>query len=131
MSAKKIGRPLKEIDWHQFDKLCEIQCTLREIAAWFECSEDTIERAVLREFKQSFAEHYDQKAVKGKISLRRKQFQVAMSGDRVLLIWLGKQLLNQTEKQHVVTTDETEKSKSQELEASIRQTLTSILKEQK
>ena len=129
--ARGVGRPQKEIDWHEFDKLCEIQCTLREIAAWFECSEDTIERRVEKTHGVKFAEYFDQKAVTGKISLRRKQFQVAMGGDRVMLIWLGKQLLNQTEKQHVVTTDETEKSKSQELEASIRQTLTSILKEQK
>jgi hypothetical protein len=129
--ARSVGRPQIEIDWTEFDKLCEIQCTLREISEWFKCSEDTIERAVQRKHGVNFAEYYGQSSVKGKISLRRKQFQVAMSGDRTLLIWLGKQLLNQTEKQHLVTIDETDKHKSEELTQSIKTTLNSILKEQK
>lgn len=93
----KRGPKLTPIDWTQFNKLCEMQCTLREFASWFDCSEDTIERAVLREHKQKFADYYRQKAGRGKIALRRKQFEVAMSGDRVMLIWLGKQYLNQSD----------------------------------
>lgn len=92
------GRPRKEINWPEFDKLCELQCTLNEIASWFECSPDTIERAVKREYKTNFAEYYSQKAEKGKISLRRKQWQVALSGDKTMLIWLGKQYLDQRER---------------------------------
>ena len=38
---RKIGRPLKEIDKVQFEKLCNLQCTLLEIAGFFNCSDDT------------------------------------------------------------------------------------------
>lgn len=90
---KKTGRPLKEIDWVQFEKLCGIHCTLTEIASWFTCSEDTIERAVLRHYQQPFAEIYRQKQSLGKISLRRKMFEMAMSGSVPLLIWMSKNTL--------------------------------------
>lgn len=93
-----MARPRVEIDWDQFDKLCVIQATLAEIASWFSCSEDTIERAVKRKHKVGFAEYFAQKAGKGRISLRRKQFEMAQSGDRTMLIWLGKQYLKQSEK---------------------------------
>ncbi len=102
---KKRGPKLTPIVWEEFDKLCSIHCTLREIAGWFDCSEDTIERAVVRDKGLKFAEYYEQKASNGKVSLRRKMFQMAMDGDRTMLIWLSKQHLGMSEKQdqkHVV-----------------------------
>lgn len=94
----KMGRPVKEIDWEEFDKLCGMQCTLREIAGWFQVSEDTIERRVKEEYKETFAEHYSKRSSTGKVALRRKQFDVAMKGHPTLLIWLGKQYLEQKDK---------------------------------
>lgn len=94
----KAGRPLIEIDWVEFDKLCTIQCTLREIAGWFNCSEDTIERAVKREKKIDFADYFEQKRGKGKIALRRQLYQRALEGNTALLIWLSKQYLGMSEK---------------------------------
>lgn len=94
----KGGRPIIEIDWEEMDKLCGMQCTLGEISAWFNCSEDTIERACKREKKVGFAEYFKQKREKGCISLRRKQFEVAMSGNVTMLIFLGKQYLQQSDK---------------------------------
>jgi hypothetical protein len=94
----KGGRPRLEIDWDEFDKLAILQCTLKEIAAWFKVSEDTIERRVKEKHNKSFAEHLDQRRCPGKTSLRRKQFQVAMSGNVSMLIWLGKQWLGQSDK---------------------------------
>jgi hypothetical protein len=93
-----MGRPRKEINWTALDKLCHIQCTLSEIAGYHECSEDTIERAIKREKGVTFAEYYKTKSMGGKISLRRKQFQVAIDGDKGMLIWLGKQYLGQKER---------------------------------
>jgi hypothetical protein len=94
-----MARPRIQINWEDFDKLCVMQATLTEIAAWFECSVDTIERAVKREKKMSFAEYFASKKGRGKISLRRRQYEVAMSGNVSMLIWLGKQYLDQSEKQ--------------------------------
>ena len=53
-----MARPQIEIDWKQFNKLCAIQCTKAELAEWFNCSEDTISRAVKRKYKMSFADLY-------------------------------------------------------------------------
>jgi hypothetical protein len=93
----KGGRPPIEIDWEEFDKLLLIHATLREVAGWFNCSEDTIERAVLKKFGMGFADYKDQKGAKGKISIRRKQFQTAMDGNIAMLIWLGKNWLGQSD----------------------------------
>lgn len=96
-----MARPRIKIDWEQFDKLCHIQCTLKEIANWFKCSEDTIERACEREKHKGFAEYYSERSSSGKIALRRKMYEMAMSGDRTLCIWLSKQYLGMTEKQEI------------------------------
>ena len=94
------GRPKIEIDEEQFKGLCSIQCTLAEIAGWFKCSEDTIERWCKRELKMSFAEAYKKFSVGGKISLRRNQFRMA-EHNPTMAIWLGKQYLGQKEQQEV------------------------------
>jgi len=93
----KMGRPRIDINWEEFDKLCELHCTLVEIAGWFDCSEDTIERAVKREKCMTYAEYFKKKSAKGKISLRRKQYQVANEGNTSMLIWLGKNWLGQAD----------------------------------
>ena len=41
-----MGRPRKEINETEFAKLCRLQCTLIEIADFFDCSEDTIQNWV-------------------------------------------------------------------------------------
>lgn len=94
---KKMGRPVIEINWVEFDKLCLIQCTLTELAAYFDCSEDKIENAVKEQKGRTFSEYYNAKRGFGKVSLRRRQFQAAMAGDKTMLVWLGKQYLGQGE----------------------------------
>lgn len=96
------GRPRKRIDRKQFENLCGLQCTLEEIAYFFDCSEDTIERWCKREYKINFAEVFKKKSSAGKISLRRTQFKLAEKST-AMAIWLGKQYLGQTEKIEVET----------------------------
>lgn len=97
MSKRKVGRPLIEIDWKEFDKLCELQCTQEEIASFFDCSVDTIDRAVKRTHHVNFAEYFAQKRQKGKISLRRKLWEMA-NKNVTMQIWLSKQHLGFTDK---------------------------------
>lgn len=97
---KIMARPRIEIDREQFQKLCAIQCTLSEIASWFKCSEDTIERWCQREFKMHFAEAFKTYSADGKISLRRTQFKMA-EHNCSMAIWLGKQYLGQKEQQEI------------------------------
>lgn len=92
----KAGRPRKEIDKDTFEKLCSIMCTLDEIAAFFDCSEDTIERFCKREYKQKFADVSKQKQNFGKISLRRSQFQLAKK-NVAMNIFLSKNYLGMSD----------------------------------
>lgn len=97
----RTGRPKVKIDWEQFDKLCYLQCTIAEIAHFFDCSHDTIERAVKREKKMTFASYYSIKKEGGRIAVRRKQYQIMESGNVAMAIWLGKQILGQRDKQEI------------------------------
>ena len=45
----------------------------------------------------SFTEYMQQKKSRGNSILREKQYDVALEGDKSLLIWLGKQRLKQRE----------------------------------
>lgn len=92
-----MARPRIEIDEENFRKLCGLQCTLTEIASFFGCSEDTIERWCKRELKTSFAEAFKKYSASGKISLRRWQFKMA-EHNVSMAIFLGKNWLGQTDK---------------------------------
>lgn len=94
--SKRMGRPPKQIDKEQFEKLCLLQCTEEEIAGWFDCSVDTIERWVKREYAATFAEIYAKYKEKGRISIRRAQFKL-MQTSAPVAIWMGKQYLGQRE----------------------------------
>lgn len=93
--TKKMGRPKVSVDWDEFEKLCAMQCTLKEIATWFNCSESTLVRRCKEEKKTTFEGYYKKHSEAGRISLRRAQLQYAMKGNASLLIFLGKQYLGQ------------------------------------
>lgn len=89
-----MGRPRKEISKENFEKLCGLMCTLEEIAGFFDCSEDTIERWCKRTYKNTFAETFKNYSGRGKISLRRNQFELSKKS-AAMAIFLGKQYLGQ------------------------------------
>jgi len=99
----KAGRPRKEINWDQFEKLCHLHCTLEEICGILDISSDTLERGCKKKYKTNFAVVFRQKAAAGKMSLRRRQYQAAMSPNAspAMLIWLGKQWLGQKDKHEI------------------------------
>lgn len=90
----KMGRPQKEIDVEQFEKLCALQCTIKEVASFFGCTEKTIEAWCKRTFRKTFYQTFEEKSGVGKISLRRAQFRLAET-NATMAIWLGKQYLGQ------------------------------------
>lgn len=92
------GRPRKNLDKKQFKSLCAMFCTLEEIAAFFECSEDTVERWCKREYEANFAEVYKEFSAAGKISLRRNQMKMAEK-NVAMAIFLGKNYLGQKDAQ--------------------------------
>lgn len=94
------GRPKKEIDKDEFEKLCALQCTKEEISGWFDISDDTLERWCKRTYNENFAVVFSKKREKGKISLRRAQFQLAQK-NASMAIFLGKNYLQQTDTMRV------------------------------
>ena len=89
-----MARPKLVIDKTQFENLCKMQCTIKEVAGFFECSHDTIERFCKEEYSKTFSEIFDERRAAGLISLRRSQFRLA-ENNAAMAIWLGKQLLGQ------------------------------------
>lgn len=90
------GRPPIKIDWAEFERLCGLQCTLIEISEWFGCCKETLESKVREHYGLSFSEVFQQKRSKGKISLRRSQFEMAKKNP-ILSIFLGKNYLAQSD----------------------------------
>ena len=106
------GRPRKDIDKTNFEKLCGLFCTLDEIAGFFDCSEDTIERWCKREYEQSFAEISAKKRGLGKISLRRAGLELAKKNAAVHIFYC-KNYLGMTDKQEIVSSTIDEKTRQE------------------
>lgn len=83
------GRPKLEIDPDTVEKLAAIHCSMAEIASVVECSVDTLQRR--------FADVVQRGRNKGKTSLKRWQWKAAEKGNVTMLIWLGKQHLDQSD----------------------------------
>ena len=84
------GRKRVNIDASELEKLCALQCTDQEIAAWFGVSARTIER---RRKVAQFGEAMERGRAKGKLSLRRSLWRLASAGNPAANIFLAKNLL--------------------------------------
>ena len=91
----KGGRPKIAIDMARVEQLAAIGCTQQEIASDLGVTVETMAS------RKGFSATYKKGMDKGCMSLRHKQFNLALAGDRTMLIWLGKQLLGQTDKREV------------------------------
>ena len=83
-----------KIDLVELEKLCAMQATDEEIAAFFGVSARTILR---RKRAKKFAEVMERGRAKGRISVRRAQMKMLDAGNATMGVWLGKQLLGQTD----------------------------------
>lgn len=90
----KAGRPRLDLNVDDMEKLAAMCCTMNEIASFFGCSVDTLEN--------NYSDIIKKGRNKGKMSIRREQYAAAMKGNITMLIWLGKQLLDQQDKTQVV-----------------------------
>ena len=98
MSDNNNRRPKIEIDLDQIKKLCQLHCTGEEIAGYFEVDYDTLIARIREGGYNNFSEFFSRFSAKGKISLRRKQFELAMQGSVAMLSKLGDNWLGQYEK---------------------------------
>ena len=93
-----MGRPRLNIDAMEVVKLIGLGCTVQETANYLGCCKRTLERGFVASINKG------RECVK--ISIKKKQYDVAMSGNPALLIWLGKIIVGQKEK--VETEEKTE-----------------------
>lgn len=93
-----MARPQREFDKDLFEKACEIQCTESDICHLFGTTDKTLSAWCKRTYKKSFQEVFSDKRIPGLYALRRAQYDAALTGNATMLIWLGKQWLNQSEK---------------------------------
>ena len=83
----KVGRPKLNIDGDKISKWISYGATVREIADAENCSEDHIHTV--------FRDNITKGKAQRNIRLRKAQFELALSGNCSMLIWLGKQYLGQ------------------------------------
>lgn len=84
-----VGRDKKVIDPDEVEKLAGIGCKDSEIADWFGIKQDTL--------RYNFADQLTKGREHLKQSLRRAQLSLALGGNAVMLIWLGKNILGQSD----------------------------------
>ena len=87
-----MARPKFIIDYATVERLASIMCTIEEIAAVLGCSHDTLQR------NKKFCVLFKKGQQTGKASLRRRQFAMSEKNP-TMAIWLGKQYLDQRDKQ--------------------------------
>jgi len=119
------------LDWDLIASLCEIQCTMEEIAFICKCSKQTLRNHAVRNQGSTFEDYLEEHRCGGKVSLRRAQFSKALGSegkpfrdedgkvlidqkgkvqweidpvppDTAMQIWLGKQHLGQKEPPHEI-----------------------------
>jgi hypothetical protein len=104
LARKRLGRPPALVADPEtctlVHRLAEIQCTHAEAASVLGVHRVTFTNWLNRTDKAR--EAWDEGQERGRMSLRRKQFQMALAGNTVMCIWLGKQYLGQRD---VVTQD--------------------------
>ena len=89
-----MARPKKyKLDTEKVEQLAGFGCTNTEIASFFGCDESLI--------RKSYSEFLSKGRDKGKIRLRQLQWRAAERGNVSMMIWLGKQMLGQVDRQEV------------------------------
>jgi hypothetical protein len=90
------GRPKIVFDLKAVQALGAIQCTYEEMAAVLNCSPDTITNRMKEDL--AFSDAYKKGVESGKMSIKKKQYNMSEGGNVTMLIWWGKQHLGQTDK---------------------------------
>jgi hypothetical protein len=116
-TKKKAGRPRIEFDLEAVEGLGRIGATINDMVHVLPASKRTIAER-MAEPEGDFRTAYEKGRSLLNSSLRRKQIQVAMTGNVAMLIWLGKQHLAQADRQDTrisVTPEEVARMSDEEL----------------
>ena len=103
ISKNKKGRPeikFNKEDLKTIETLGKIKAPYDLIANHFGCSTRTIANKMADE-ESDFFHAYKKGFAKARMALAKKQLEIALGGNVTMLIWLGKQWLEQTDKQEI------------------------------
>jgi hypothetical protein len=87
---------IKSIDLVQLEKIARLQPTIAEAAAILGVAEETLRLRIQKNKK--VRDVWERGRGSGKMSLRRLQWKAAEAGQPTMLVWLGKQYLEQSDK---------------------------------
>jgi len=87
--GRVVGRDKKVVPEEQVLELARLHCTNQEMADFFEVK--------LQTFVDNFRDIITKGRLETKQRLRAAQLKLAMNGDRSMLIWLGKNILGQSD----------------------------------
>jgi len=99
-NGNRMGRPRKDIDWSEFEKLCYLQCSIIEMCEWLHVSHQTLERRCKEHYGETFGQVFEKKRVGGLISLRRNLFKLSEK-NVAAAIFLAKNFLGMSDKQEI------------------------------
>lgn len=96
-----MARPKIEIPQEKLEALCRLNPTLKDCAAFFQCSEDTIELRAKEFGYASFTDLRAKNMVHTRLNLIRTAVKQAENGNTTMLIFSLKNLCGWADKQEV------------------------------
>lgn len=100
-----MARPRIEIDQEQVEALCRMNPTLKDAAAFFKVSEDTIEGRCKEFGYDGFSDARQKNMVHTRLSLVRNALKMADKGNPALMIFCLKNLCGWTDKAEISQTN--------------------------
>src|SRR5687768_11361422 len=94
-----MSRKPADIDPSKLKEFMRLKPTLADTAAFFECSERTIERFIKDKFEITFVEFRERNMVHTRMSIVRTAISKAQRGDNTMLIFCLKNLCGWRDKQ--------------------------------
>lgn len=122
-----MSRPKAIIDWELVDKMTMAGNGGTTISRALGIDEETLYRACKREHKMGFSEYRQQKIAIGSDRLLSKGYQMAVTGDRTMLIFYLKNRCGFTDR----VTTESNINISKEAEEQVNRLLDDVLKARK
>ena len=90
--------PKIDFDWSKLDAILQYGAKLTDAADIMNVHPDTVSKKIKTKYKMSFPEYREKKMSVTRVKLYQKQIDVAMAGNVSMLIWLGKNILGQSDK---------------------------------
>ena len=109
-TTKRHSTAVIDIDWSKLDAVLQFGARSLDCCGILDVSEKTLYNKIKEKHNMAFGEYRELKMSTMRAKLLQKQFDVAMNGNVTMLIWLGKQHLEQYEKQeHSINSDSIKK----------------------